>query len=457
MATAISPITVTTPMSTDTSVPSTPSMSFRLNSIDSMSSLSGMSMSGTPPILRDFQEMTLSLTDEDEQDHELNSMDSLFVFCNNKNTKNANHQYNIYDDGSDSAETPEIVDLTDDENDENPFLMGLAINIPTDKSSEYESTFNKNDIIIPDIESCDDEDEYTNNYFVEDFDADRCSEFDDDDIMDTNTYDIDRKFMMKKYKYIQNIGIGAFGIVDKVFHRAQNKYVAIKQSRSIGDEVLKQFCNEIMILQQFADCEYVIDIIDYGRNVDANQICIGLEYIDIGSLCNIKSYTIDQIKYISKCVLIALQTLHSKLYVHNDIKPDNILISSQGDVKLIDFGCTMKMNDYNEPLTKSIGSIRYLSFEKRFMSPIQYNTKSDIYSFGITISELFNGEHIRNKTGYNHYFATSSPKLKNNDNVCFNDFVSKCIEQDPEKRFSATQLLQHPFLNSVPEKVEFAV
>lgn len=180
--------------------------------------------------------------------------------------------------------------------------------------------------------------------------------------------------------------------------------------------------------------------------------------MDIGSLKNIKSYSISEIKYISKCILLALKELHDKLYVHNDIKPENILISSDGSVKLIDFGCTMQMKSKNEPLTKSIGSIRYLSFEKRFMSPIQYNTKSDIYSFGITMSEIFNGEHIhQKKTLYDHYFMKKpSTELKNNTNKDFDDFISKCIESDPNKRWSASQLLNHPFLtNDCPQTVQF--
>jgi len=221
-----------------------------------------------------------------------------------------------------------------------------------------------------------------------------------------------------------------------------------------------QFKNETQILQKFIDCPHIINLVDFGRNVDANQACIGLEFMDIGSLCNIERYSLSQIKYICQCVLIALDTLHRELYVHNDIKPENILISSCGKVKLIDFGCTMQMNETQRYLTKSIGSIRYLSFEKRFKSPIQYDTKSDIYSFGVTICELFNGEHIRKKSSYDHYFANAScPKLSSVNHAeidaDFVDFVSKCIEQDPQKRFSANELLQHAFLSNVDDRIEF--
>ena len=213
------------------------------------------------------------------------------------------------------------------------------------------------------------------------------------------------------------------------------------------------------ILQEFAECPYILELVDYGRNVDANQICLGLEWMDIGSLCNVKTYSMAEIQYISKCVLTALDALHSALYVHNDVKPDNILISSEGDVKLIDFGCTMKMEDATKPLTKPVGSIRYHSFEKRFCSPVRYTTKSDIYSFGITVAEMFNGDHTKcqnTRTLYDHYFVTTSPTLRANKDPLFDDFVAKCLEQDADARWSAAQLLEHPFLETAPALVRFS-
>jgi len=512
-----------------------------------MSSLDHYTLTASP-VLRDFQQMTLSLTDEDDDDQQQHSshrtkqqQHNLFVFSQPHTTPtptprftpnqtphspsatpmNSTFQFDANTIFSSSTlpslpcSTPlehmeEITPLSDDENESNPFLLGLAIKIPPrDRksspscpssacSSSGYLTFNTMEEMdaLPDIQSCDEDedDEYSNNYFVDDTDADEYSVNDsvtvmsrfedsqhsrdsigiyhDDDESDHEALDeepehletglaaddhcqIDRAFLMRKYKYIENIGIGAFGIVDKVWHRVKNQYLAIKQSRSIGDEVLKQFRNEFTILQEFAECEHIIDLLDYGLNVDANQICLGLEYMDIGSLKNRKTYSLPQIKYICKCVLSALQALHDKLYVHNDLKPENILISSQGKVKLIDFGCTMQMQHEDEPLTKSIGSIRYLSYEKRFKSPIRYTTKSDIYSFGITIAEIFNGEHVRKTTPYDHYFMTTSPTLHNNDNVDFADFIAKCVEAEPNQRWSASQLLNHPFLADTPETIEF--
>lgn len=282
-----------TPMPNDISAPSTPlSLSFtqfRLTSTDSMQSLSNVSYYNSSPILRDFHDMSLALTDDEDLENNDNNnnssnknlTNSLFVFCDNNNNNNnkydttptptprPNHdlinddikhicsfkfddnklnQSQIFINNINNDEHKlndrDSDNLSDDENDENPFLMGLEINIPSRKSSGY-ATFNEEDI-LPEIESCnEEEDEYSNNYFVDDIDCDEFSHFEqsltiditdcDDDIIyddillqEDDDTSIDRKFIMKKYKYIENIGIGAFGIVDKVYHRKKCKYVAIK-------------------------------------------------------------------------------------------------------------------------------------------------------------------------------------------------------------------------------------
>jgi len=372
--------------------------------------------------------------------------------------------FELEDDEADDAECLSYkIDLgtgdnkdDDDEDDENPFLLGLAIDIPATAASTL-SRFAE----FPEIESCDEDFSYSAHYSVDAAEHDWLSEsahvcMDDAERSDS----VDRSFVMKKYQYIENIGIGAFGIVDKVLHLARNRFMAIKQSRSIGEEVLRQFRNETRFLREFADCAHVIDLLDFGRNVDANQICLGLEYMDVGSLCNVASLSMAQLQYIAVRVLGALQALHAKLVVHNDVKPDNILVSSDGAVKLIDFGCALRMKAPDAPLTKSIGSIRYLAFEKRFVSPIRYTTKSDVYSLGVTLSELFNGEHVKSRasTPYDHYFVTASPTLKASRprHAEFDDFIARCMHQDPQQRWSATQLLAHPFLESAPSAMRFS-
>eukprot|EP01084_Bolivina_argentea_P150128 262172_1 len=152
------------------------------------------------------------------------------------------------------------------------------------------------------------------------------------------------------FKYMYHIGEGAFGIVNKSFHLTSCEIVAIKQCRSYENIAIKQFKKEIAICNEFVQCPYIIDMIEYGMNKTNNNVCIALEYMNMGSLnknisilqCN---NHLERIKHISFCILNALDCLHCKLYVHNDIKPANILFNDNGDVKLSDFGCIEQMKN----------------------------------------------------------------------------------------------------------------
>jgi len=432
----------------------TPTESFR--SMSYSPACSPCACDPTPLGLADgLEKLSLSITECDPQITPT-PRNSSFVF-----SEHALEHYDTLDVELEDVEFTYKIELdtteADDvkEEDENPFLLGLAIDIPVVASSTH---LHEED----EVESCDEDFSYSAHYSVDAAEHDwLCEHVDMVDMDDAEHSDsVDRSFVMKKYQYLGNIGIGAFGIVDKVLHLKHNRFMAIKQSRSVGDEVLRQFRNETALLLEFADCAHIIDLLDFGRNVDANQICLGLEYMDVGSLCNIPALSMAQLQYICVRVLLALQTLHSALVVHNDLKPDNILVSSDGKVKLIDFGCALRMKADDAPLTKSIGSIRYLSFEKRFVTPIRYTTKSDLYSLGVTLSELFNGEHIKSRasTPYDHYFVTASPTLKASRprHAEFDDFIARCMEQDPQRRWSATQLLAHPFLEGAPQSMRFS-
>lgn len=191
---------------------------------------------------------------------------------------------------------------------------------------------------------------------------------------------------------MQNIGHGAFGIVTKAFHYKSCETVAIKSCRSNDKKAIQLFFREGKLYQKFAYSEFIIKIIGLGNNEHSGKLCMAMEFMDMSSLDNITHALSEcQVQYIAYCVLNALKELHMNLYVHNDIKPDNILISSLGCVKLADFGLVAIMKDSKTPLTTVRGVIRYHSPEKWLVTPVKYNTKSDIWSLGITLYELLSG------------------------------------------------------------------
>eukprot|EP01084_Bolivina_argentea_P228629 386108_1 len=122
--------------------------------------------------------------------------------------------------------------------------------------------------------------------------------------------DIELKtFPENNFRYMYQIGHGAFGVVNKSFHLNSGQIVAIKQCRSINDNAIKSFQKEIYICNEFIDCPYIINMIDYGSmNSSDNKILIALEYMNMGSLnknisilqCN---NHLERIKHISFYIL----------------------------------------------------------------------------------------------------------------------------------------------------------
>eukprot|EP00483_Globobulimina_turgida_P011131 UN11152 len=111
------------------------------------------------------------------------------------------------------------------------------------------------------------------------------------------------------------------------------------------------------------------------------------------------------------------------------------------------------MEDISTKLTKQCGTQYYQSYEKRFVTPIRYDTKSDIYSFGLTICELLVENEIINKNEAVPFTICEEIMQKYGEsNVDLIDFLNKCVERDPEVRWSALQLLKHPFLNNLNNK-----
>ena len=167
-----------------------------------------------------------------------------------------------------------------------------------------------------------------------------------------------------------------------------------------------------------------------------------------------------------------------RLLVHNDVKPDNILFDSHGAVKLSDFGCAKQMEDALTPLTEPVGSLRFQSYEKKFLSPIRYTTKSDLYSLGVAVAEILNGSHIEEERrddgpsastldAVGAVSAEDDPeqipyKIPHSVRQRFGgghadsdcaviDFLEKCLEKNFNRRWSAEQLLRHRFVADIAD------
>ncbi|KAJ9458420.1 hypothetical protein DIPPA_02072 [Diplonema papillatum] len=150
-------------------------------------------------------------------------------------------------------------------------------------------------------------------------------------------------------------------------------------------------------------------------------------------------------------VLSGLHELSQMSKVHNDIKPANILVGTQGEIKICDFGVS-KWTDTISIAKSGTGTERYMAPEK-IMGP--YGYRADIYSLGITLAHLALGDYPLSSSSGNKFdvvmaiangkaTVTFPPEMGVHPHL--QEFIWACLTPDADDRPDAKTLLEHPFL-----------
>ena len=255
-----------------------------------------------------------------------------------------------------------------------------------------------------------------------------------------------------EFDLIELVGQGNYGRVYKAMHKKTGKIYSAKIAYIEKTNEVESFKKEINILSQ-CNNQYIVHY--FGSYIKGHQIWIILEFCDGGSLYELikilpRNLNEEEIASLVCMILKGLIFLHENKKIHRDVKTENILLTHDGIAKLADFGVsTQLMHSFSKKITK-IGTPFYMSPEVILQN--KYDYKCDIWSLGITTIEMAEGEPPFAKVkGYwvLKKIITHPPKgLKNKEKWSseFNDFVEKCLIYEPEKRPSAKELLQHPFI-----------
>ncbi|XP_009322551.1 PREDICTED: serine/threonine-protein kinase 10-like [Pygoscelis adeliae] len=260
------------------------------------------------------------------------------------------------------------------------------------------------------------------------------------------------------------LGDGAFGKVFKAQNKATGALAAAKVIETPSEEELEDYVVEIEIL---ACCDHpnitkLLDALYWnGRLWILVEFCPG-GAVDAAILELEKGLTEEQIRAACKQLLLALQYLHGCKIIHRDVKAGNVLLTLDGDVKLADFGVSAKNSSTVQRRVSFIGTPYWMApevvqCETSKESP--YGYKADIWSLGITLIEMMaemeppyhelNPLRVLLKIAKSQPPTLRHPKRWSED---FKDFLRKSLEKSPEARWSASQLLQHPFVAGTSDK-----
>ena len=186
------------------------------------------------------------------------------------------------------------------------------------------------------------------------------------------------------------------GAVYKAKHPTLNRFVLLKKlTLRGGPQFIERFRREARIMMDFKH-DHIVQVYDHFK--EGSSYYIAEEFVDGVSL----EQLIKRERYLSNeaAALIfyevckALQHAHEKGVVHRDMKPGNILISNQGEVKLVDFGIATSLEDSEEGLTRdgmTLGTPSYIPPEQ-IDNAKSVDRRADIYSLGVVLYEMLTGK-----------------------------------------------------------------
>lgn len=259
-----------------------------------------------------------------------------------------------------------------------------------------------------------------------------------------------------RYEILGTLGKGAMGHVYKGVDPAINRPVALKTIRL-------DFVNDIEEMEELKERLFreaqaagklshpnIVTIYDVGSEDQLQYIA--MEYLDGRTLEDlIKKKTKLNFKIISKVITQicdALEYAHDKGIVHRDIKPANIMITSDYDVKLLDYGIARVDSNSMTKTGIAMGTPNYISPEQ--LKGQSVDKRADLFSLGVVIYELllgrrpFKGENI---TSLIYSVMNHEPEKPSNLNpqipLLFDHIVSRALQKDPDERYQKASELKN--------------
>ncbi|CAM9761435.1 unnamed protein product [Ectocarpus sp. 12 AP-2014] len=257
-------------------------------------------------------------------------------------------------------------------------------------------------------------------------------------------------------RVFRELGRGACSVVKQAQHVETRKLYAIKVFSVFDKDKRSQLLKEVETLSSM-ECPSLINFV--GGYLKDGSIHVVLEYMDRGSLSDVihgwrgMDYGEDLMAAITLQILWGLGYLHYEHHVHRDVKPQNVLLNSHGEVKLSDFGIARELQGEMDLAQTMVGTIRYMSPER--LAGDGYGVAADVWSLGVLLLEMAARRlpferavsqielHDRLQArNFQDLAVDELIKLVPGHSPQFEEVLRGCLQPIPEERLTPVELLK---------------
>jgi eukaryotic-like serine/threonine-protein kinase len=257
------------------------------------------------------------------------------------------------------------------------------------------------------------------------------------------------------YEIVGTLGYGGMGEVYRVRHTISDRMEAMKLLRAApgsglqAQEMMDRFVREIRLLATLQHPNIATLHTAFRHEEQLVMVMECVEGEDLGRRLPAGLTLEESLRY-TRQVLEALRYAHGRGIVHRDIKPSNIMITPQGEVKLLDFGLALgglALGGADQRLTTTgalVGSMHYIAPEHISGEP--HDARSDIYAVGVTLYEMITGRlpiegttHIQVIAGHLQHAPVPPEEINPKIPAALSATVMRALKKNPRERWQTAE------------------